>query len=235
MHKYGLGSVVSIVWVLLLALTMRATWAQDDAARAREIVEKSHRTVENFLADPAMTWFRDNVGNAKALFIVPTLVKAGFVFGGSGGTGALLAADQETGKWSYPAFYTMGSVTWGLQIGAEASEVVLMVMTDKGMESMLRTSLKLGGDVSVAAGPVGAGAKAATSDIISFSRSKGVYGGLTLEGAVITVRDSLNDAFYGAPVRPIDILIRSNASNPKADPLIAIVTKATRGTALQEN
>ena len=177
-----------------------------------------------------MTWFRNNVKNAKGVFIVPTLGKAGFILGGSGGTGVLLARDERTGQWSYPAFYTMGSGTIGLQIGVQVAEVVLMVMTKKGMDSMLSTKFQLGGDVSVAAGPVGAGAQAATVDILQFARAKGVFGGLTVEGAVIGIRDSLNNAYYGNPVRPVDILIRRDVSNTHANPLRKTLTKETKST-----
>ena len=172
-----------------------------------------------------MGWFRDNVKNAKGILVVPSLVKAGFIFGGSGGHGVLLGKDEKSGKWSYPAFFTMGSATFGFAAGIEKSEVILMIMTNKGMDSMLSTSFKLGGDVSVAVGPVGAGAKAQTADVIAFSRAKGVYGGVNLEGAVISTRDSLNSAYYGKPVRTVDIVVKHDVKNSKADPLLAEVRK----------
>jgi len=140
----------------------------------------------------------------------------------------LLARDEKTNKWSYPAFYTMGSVTFGLQIGGEVSEIILMVMTQKGMDKMLTSSFKLGADVDVAAGPVGAGGKVATADILAFARSKGLYGGLNVEGAVIATREKLNNKYYGKSVRPLDILVRRDVRNKKADPLIKVVTKATK-------
>ena len=89
----------------------------------------------------------------------------------------------------------MGSGSIGFQIGAEGSEIALLIMTEKGRDAMLSTDVKLGGDVSVAAGPVGAGAKAATTDVLSFSRSKGIYGGVSLEGMVISPRGQLNHAY----------------------------------------
>ena len=102
-----------------------------------------------------------------------------------------------------------------------------MVMTKKGMDSMLSNKFQLGGDVSVAAGPVGAGAAAATADILQFARTKGVFGGLTLEGAVIAIRDSLNNAYSGKAVRPVDILISRNVSNAHANPLRHTLTEKT--------
>ncbi len=219
----GLSSLLS---TLLLVFNAAAASA-DDLSDAKGLVDKANTTLSNFIADPNMTWFRNNVHNAKGVFIVPTLGKAGFVFGGSGGTGVLLARDESSGKWSYPAFYTMGSATFGLQIGVQVAEVVLMVMTKKGMDSMLSTKFQLGGDASVAAGPVGAGAAAATADILQFARTKGVFGGLTLEGAVIGIRESLNTAYYGRAVRPVDILIRRDVSNAQANPLRHTLTQKT--------
>jgi lipid-binding SYLF domain-containing protein len=94
---------------------------------------------------------RDNVRNAKGVLIIPRLLKGGFIFGGSGGSGALLARDAQTGAWSYPAYYTLGSVTVGPQIGGEAAELILMIMTQRGLDSMMASSVKLGADVEVAA------------------------------------------------------------------------------------
>jgi lipid-binding SYLF domain-containing protein len=150
------------------------------------------------------------------------------VFGASGGSGVLLARDEATAGWSYPAFYTMGSVTFGLQIGGEVSQLVLMVMTQKGLDALLSRSFKIGGDISVAAGPVGKGAKAQTADIVAFSRTKGLYGGLNVEGAVVEVRDSLNKAYYGRKVRPVEILVSGGPSNPGAEALRAAVAEGPK-------
>ena len=218
-----------MIWIAAALLCLGAAApvqaSSEDAASAQEVVDGARAAVANFSADPDMGWFRDNVKNAKGVFIVPSLVKAGFVFGGSGGNGVLLGRDEKTGRWSHPAFFTMGSATFGFAAGIEKSEVILMIMTNKGMDSMLSTSFKLGADVSVALGPVGAGAKAQTADIIAFSRSKGIYGGINLEGAVITTRDAMNSAYYGKPARTIDIVVKRSVQNNKADGLITEVRK----------
>jgi lipid-binding SYLF domain-containing protein len=206
-----------------LVLAAAPAAASKDAANAQKVVDSAKTTVAHFTADPDMGWFRSNVKNAKGIFVVPSLVKAGFVLGGSGGTGVLLGRDEKTGHWSYPAFFTMGSGTFGFAAGVEKSEVILMIMTNKGMDSMLSTSFKLGGDVSVAVGPVGAGAKAQTADVIAFSRAKGIYGGVNLEGAVIATRDALNSAYYGKEVRTVDIVVKHSVHNKNADGLIAEV------------
>ncbi|WP_419176239.1 lipid-binding SYLF domain-containing protein [Desulfosediminicola sp.] len=191
-------------------------------------MEKSTTVVSSFTADPDLDWFRKNVYRAQAVLIIPQNLKGAFLVGGAGGSGVLLARDIKTGQWSYPAFYTLGSLSIGLQAGAESSEIILMVMTERGMESMLTSSFKLGADVTLAAGPVGVGAKAKTADIISYARAKGVFAGVSLDGAVVKTRDGLNGAYYGRKVSPTDILIRRDAVNGHADKLRAAVKAAAK-------
>jgi Uncharacterized conserved protein len=195
-----------------------------DKADAEATVTAAVQTLKDFSADPDMSWYRDNVARAKAVMVVPQLVKAGFIFGGSGGNGVVLVRDEAKKKWMGPSFTTVGSVSWGLQAGGSVAEVVMMAMTDKGKDALLSDKFQAGADVSVAAGPVGAGAQAATTDILQFSRSKGIFGGLSLEGSVVAVREGLNEAYYGAPATPVDILVLGKVSNPQSKPLIQTLT-----------
>lgn len=189
-------------------------------------------TFEKFVADPNVGWGPAQAKNVKGVFIVPQLLRGAFIFGGAGGSGVFLMRDAKTGKWSDPAFYTMGSASFGLQIGADASELVLLAMTSQGAETFLTTSFKLGGDVSIAAGPVGAGAKGQTTfqsaDILAYSLSKGVFAGISLEGAGVAVSGGSNQAYYGKDTRPSDILVTRTAKNPKAAELVAVVAKAMK-------
>lgn len=187
-------------------------------AKADKLVDDAQYTIQRFADDKELAWVHEHIGSVKGIMIVPQEVKGGFVLGGSGGNGVLLARDGSN-KWSAPAFYTMGSVTFGLQAGAEVSEIVLLVMTDKGMDALKTADVKLGGEVSVAAGPVGAGAQAQTADIIAFSRSKGLYGGLNLEGAVVTPRSAWNAAYYGHDIKPSQILADEGTGMGKASAL----------------
>ena len=213
---------LAVSFGLLTALPSAAA----DRAEAQDIVDRARIAVEHFYSDPDLPWFRDNAHKAKALLVVPQLIKGGFFLGGSGGSGVLLAKNEGVpGGWSYPAFYTLGSVTFGLQFGGEVSEVVLIVLTQQGLDALLSRSFKIGGDISVAAGPVGTGAKAQSADIIAFSRSKGLYGGVNVEGALIETRDDWNSAYYGGAVRPLEILISGKVENPAADPLRAALTR----------
>ncbi len=231
-HKVSGIKLVFLTSVLvagLFALLTTPTIAAD-VSKQQELVDKARVTFDIFMADPDMTWLQRHMKDAKGVLIVPSLVKAGFVWGGSGGRGVLLGRDEKTGEWSQPAFYSMGSVSWGLQIGVQKAEVIMLVRTQRGMESLLRTSVKLGGDTSVAAGPVGVGAaiRSVTADIISFTRAKGAFAGLSLEGAVVKTNDKYSDAYYGKSARPVDILVRHDVSNPQSAELRAAVAKAAK-------
>jgi lipid-binding SYLF domain-containing protein len=215
---------IAFIGLLIISLTSPVS-ASDQQA----LVDRARITFESFMADQNMTWLQDNLHAAKGLVIVPSLLKAGFIFGGSGGSGVLIVPDAKTGKWSQPAFYTIGSVTFGLQIGGEAAEVIMYVRTQKAVDRMLTSRLKFGGDTSISVGPVGAGAKAnVVADILSFSRSRGAFAGLSLEGAVVSVRDEWNSNFYGKPVRPVDILVKNAVSNPGSAGLREAVAKAAK-------
>lgn len=225
--------------VLLLAaailgalLTVPGTSTADDKADAQAIVTQANITFNSFMADKTFKEMRKLSRSAKGIFVAPQVLKGAFVFGASGGTGVFLAR-SEGGKWTYPAFYTIGSVSFGLQVGGQASEVILLAMTDRGVTTLLQNSVKLGADVGIAAGPYGAGAQAASAnisaDILAFSRSKGLYGGISLDGAIVDVREGLNKAYYGKPVTPTDIMVKRDVSNPHADALRASVARISGG------
>lgn len=224
MKKQFLFLIVLLTGFQVTAAAPSVSRAQD-FSKPDELVIKSEAVFKSFMVDPNMEWFRNNVGNAKGILIVPQMIRGGFFIGGAGGSGVLLAQDYRTGNWSYPAFYTIGSVSFGLQIGAEASELILMVMTSRGMQAMLSTEFKLGGDITLAAGPVGASAKAQLVDILAYGRSKGAYGGVSVEGAVIAPRYEWNTIYYGKDVMLTDILMNQTVANPQADSLRAVLPK----------
>jgi lipid-binding SYLF domain-containing protein len=179
-----------------------------------------------------MEWFRKYLKDARGVLIVPNLYKGAWFLGGSGGRGVLLLKEEKTGTWSGPAFYTLGSVSFGLQFGGQKSETIILVMTRKGIESLKKTSVKLGGEASIAAGPVGMAAQAATApslkvDYIVFARTKGAFIGVSLDGAVIDVNSEWNEAYYGKPVTPRDILQGHGVTNPNAAELRAAVAHAS--------
>ena len=208
--------------------------AADDAMDARHLAARAQQTLETLSAAPEMDAFRTLVKDARGVFIAPQILKGAFFLGASGGSGVLVARDGLTGRWLGPAFYTIGEASFGFQIGGSASEVVLLAMTDRGVNALLESSIKLGADVGVAAGPVGMGAAASTEnlsvDIISFARSKGLFGGISVDGAVVKTRSDLNNAYYGAIVTPVDIFRKRIAGNPHSAGLLAAVSRMAGGS-----
>lgn len=227
-------------WILLLltfvvlspfALPIPPAGAADSQQQA--LVDRAAQTVEEFLNDPDMAWLRKNIKYAKGVFIVPTLIKAGLIWGGSGGEGVILTRDQQTNTWSHPGFYGMGSVSFGLQIGGEVAELVMLIMTRRGVESIYTSNVKLGGNASVAAGPVGIGIEGATpitmsADMVSFVRAKGLYAGASLDGALIKISSNANKAYYGRKVRPVDIFVKQTVSNAGSSKLRNILNQASK-------
>jgi len=238
MRKQALHFWKSCLWVLLMVLVVLGRPAQAPAAdkeEAQALIDKSNGALSSLINDENYAWLHSYMKTARGVVIFPQILKAGFFLGGSGGTGVLLVRNELSGTWSDPAFYTLGSVTFGLQFGGEAAEVVMVALNQKAVDSLLSSSVKLGGDVSVALGPVGGGAKGSLTipevraDFISFAKSKGLYGGLNLEGSVLQVRDSLNRAYYGKQVTPKDILSGIPAGEPGAKELRSALEKASAG------
>jgi len=215
---------------LLASILLVGSGAALAQAEQQKLVDDAAASFSNFMRDPDMSWLQQNIGRAKAVVISPALLKAGFIFGGSGGRAVVLAHDAKSGKWVGPAFYTMATASVGFQAGIQVSEALTLVMTDKGMNSLLSTSVKLGGDASVAAGPVGAGAKSdVVADFIAFSRAKGVYGGLNLDGTVIGISNDWNEVYYNKKgILPPDILVRRTVHNKGGDKLLAAVSRAAK-------
>jgi lipid-binding SYLF domain-containing protein len=225
---------------LLLAATTTAAFAQSDQTGKGEgmaprvkptpqsLVDAADRTFGDFMRDPQMTWLHDNIRRAKAILIAPEVAKAGFIFGGSGGRAVLVVRNAKTGKWTGPVFYTLATASVGFQAGISVSEMMTLVMTDKGLNSLMSNSFKMGPDASVAAGPVGAGAKAdIITDLVTYSRSKGLYGGINLDGTVVAVSEDWNEAYYGKKGTHAPDILRGAARSKGADRLNADIARAT--------
>lgn len=201
--------------------TQEDSQARVDAARA---------TLDNFVRDPDMSWFRSNMGKARAILISPQIVQAGFIVGGAGGPAVLIARNGSAASWTGPAFYRVAAGAIGLQAGAQASEMVALVMTEKGLNSLLSSTFRLGADVSIAAGPVGTGTGASVgTDMVVYTRSKGLYGGLNLDGVIISVDDGRNHAYYGKAATPVEILVTRSVSNPSGQALAQAAAGAAEG------
>jgi lipid-binding SYLF domain-containing protein len=216
--------------MLVLAFSMMLAASSASAQyEQRHLVTQATITLAEFLSDPDLEWLKDNFSRAQAVLIAPHVTKAGLILGGSGGRAVVVARNPKTGKWSDPAFYTLATASIGVQAGVSVSQVLTLVMTEKGLHTLLGNSVKLGGDVAVAAGPIGAGAQSnLQSDFVSFSRSTGVYGGLNFDGTVITASDKWNRAYYGKHVTATDILVRMAVRSRQARELLNLVTRASK-------
>jgi lipid-binding SYLF domain-containing protein len=227
---------MAVVLLLATVLSGSPRAQANDAHDANQLVETARLTFDSFQADPRMgPSLRTLVRRARGVMIYPQVLRGAFVLGGRGGQGVFVVRNHETNTWSGPAFYALGEASVGLQAGADASEVVLVALTDRGVTALLTASAKLGVNASVAVGPVGAGAEAATAnlsaDLVSYSRNQGLYVGVSVEGAGVFPRQALDQAYYGRPVTPIQILIQREVANPHAAGLLAAVANVAGGSA----
>ena len=203
-----------------LALSM-STVAFPETKDIKDQIEQSEKASKAFneiMAAPDKGIPQNLIDSAKCVAVFPSVLKAGFIAGGRGGRG--VASCRTASGWSAPAFFNLGGGSVGLQIGAESTDFVMLVMNDKGMNSLLSDQFTLGGDISVAAGPVGRQASAETdaklkAEILSYSRSKGLFAGLELKGVVIKPdKDDIKEV-YGENVTARDVL---NGNKPASAP-----------------
>jgi lipid-binding SYLF domain-containing protein len=199
-----------------IALTTLLFGVPASASDQTNLLTKAATTAQHMKQDPAFGKARDMVSSAKAVLIVPALVKGGFIFGAEGGDGVLVAKNGS--NWSAPAFYTLSAASFGLQAGLEKAEVVMLLMSDKALEAIKTTDFKLGAGGGITMVSLSSGAAAATGDIVVWTSGTGLYGGLTLNGSVVKPRTEWNTAFYGRPATVNDILA-DKVSNPQAMPL----------------
>ena len=190
-----------------------------------EMVQKANITVQKVLQSKDIgDRVVDMLTKAKGVLIFPNLYKGALFFGAEGGSGVLLAKGNE-GRWSYPAFYFLGSGSFGLQIGAQTAEVMLLIMTERGLNAVLNQKVKIGADVNAAIGPYGRGAKAATTanlgaDIFTYSLNQGAFVGFSVDGAVIYPRSEWTTGYYGDnAATPRAVVIEGKFANPHSDAL----------------
>jgi len=197
---------------------------------AARLIEWSADTVENFARLPQLKDFASHIPSARGLLIVPSSVKAGFLVGAEGGSGVLIAR-QADGSWGYPAFYTVGAASFGLQVGVQDTETVLVIRNDGALRSIIKHQGKLGADIGVTGLFYGAGMEAATTthlrvDVLAFTNAKiGAFAGASLEGTALVRRRDYNEAFYGAGATPESIVLEGRHRNPKADKLRSVLDR----------
>lgn len=231
--------VLALGMMLVLAAPAQAQLREDmtvdtSAAVLAEMTRISERGIP-----PAL------LHNAQGIAIIPNVIKAGFVLGGRFGRGVVLVRDSATGTWSNPVFLTIGGGSFGAQIGAQSTDLVLIFRNRRSVDSFLmnRGKITLGADAGVAAGPVGRRFEAGTdvrlaSEILSYSRSRGLFAGVSLEGAGLSLDWKSNIAYYGGVMRPADILTNPNLAAPasagRLRNMLADLTGAPRSAAPKE-
>ena len=221
---------VFILAVLAVAMTgCAAIKPVSDEQRALQILNASKTVFETLKASDSkpMDEFRALLPKAQGIVILPGLLKGGFIVAAEGGNGVLLAKDAS-GRWGQPAFYFLAAGSVGMQMGAQATDVVLLVFSPDAVASIIRHQGKLGADLGLVIGTIGAGVEASTTtnvgaDIMAFSQGIGAFAGGSLEAAALIKRNDLNEAFYGQAVTPGDIVLQGRAHNPAADALRAVL------------
>ena len=173
---------------------------------------EAKQVLAEVMAIPEQSIPEEMLAKCRAIAIYPSVLKGGFILGARYGKGVVLKRDDKNGKWGPVAFSTIGGGSWGLQIGAQATDLILVIMNERGMSGLLSNNFTLGADASIAAGPVGRDSQASTdlslkAGIISYSRSRGLFGGIALDGAVLTQDNNSNSAYYGKYVTSKDILL----------------------------
>jgi SH3 domain-containing YSC84-like protein 1 len=204
------GSAFVTLFLLGNSTPFAATSDQTD------LLNRATTTAQHMKQDPALGAARNMLANAKGVLIVPSLVKGGFIFGAEGGSGVLSV--KNGGSWSAPAFYHLSSASFGLQIGLERAEVVMLLMSDKAVDQIRSGDFKLGAGGGITVASVSSGAAAGTGDVVIWTSGTGAYGGLTFNGSVVKPQDDWNQAFYGRPVTVTEILA-NQVTNPQTTPL----------------
>ncbi|MFM2045045.1 MAG: hypothetical protein RLY86_3621 [Pseudomonadota bacterium] len=217
---------------LMLAGVSAATLAIPGPALALTepelLVERARVTALTLLTDPQYTDLQNLVKRARAVLILPNVIQAGFFIGGGGGSGVLVARGDD-GNWSGPAFYTMAEASFGLQFGGQSSEMMIVIMTQKGLDAVIDRKVKLGADANVAIGELGTSVGAGTgvglsADMYVYARSAGLFGGAAVEGSVLAPRQEWNDSFYGQRTNPRAILVDRQFFRPEAQALASALT-----------
>jgi lipid-binding SYLF domain-containing protein len=209
--KHALMSALAFALALGLAGAAAAQQQQQgkNTKKINEAARQSQKAAKVFndiMSAPDNAIPRDLLSRAEAVAVFPDVIKAGFIVGGRGGRGVI--SRRVKGGWSAPAFFNLGGASFGLQIGASSTDFVLLFMTQESLRGLLEDKFEIGGEGSVAAGPVGRSASASTNatlnaGILSYSRSKGLFAGLELKGTVINPDNDDNEAVYGLKARDI--------------------------------
>jgi SH3 domain-containing YSC84-like protein 1 len=228
---------ISLLLVSFMGLVGTYAWAGSAREDTVERLQKSVAVLHAVMSTPDKGIPEEVLSGAKCILVVPDLIKGGFIVGGKHGRG--VASCRTSEGWSAPAFVSVGGGSWGLQIGVEGVDLVMLVMNDQGFQHLLSSKFELTGEGSVAAGPVGRHASAGTdwkmnTEMLTYSRSKGVFAGLTLEGAVVEEDNDSTHAIYGKDVAFRSILDGKVSTPKSAEAFIHAVTEAGQQARIAE-
>jgi len=226
--RHSRRTVVSLLAGSSAATLLGIAPAHADARR-QALVDDCLAATKKVVESPDFPDVGNTLRRARGVLIVPNLVQGGFIIGAAGGRGVLMSRGDNAG-WSYPAFYGMGSGSIGLQIGAKVAEVLFIVRTDKGLEALLDSRYKFGGEASLTVVTIGGGAAGATTaaagaDIVAYSKASGLFAGAALEGSYLDPDNDWNQLYYGQGARSRSIVIDRRFSNPGAEPLRQYLAK----------
>ena len=206
--------------LLITFLLVPSSLLAEDRGTISERLSNAATVMTEIMSIPEKGIPKELLDTCTCVVVIPSMKKAGFVVGGNYGKGAISCRTKTTGKWSGPSMVLIGGGSFGLQIGAQAVDLVLVVQNLSGLESLLDSKFTLGGDASVAAGPVGRTAAAETdawmsAKILAYSRSRGLFGGLVLKGGVLRPDKDANQILYGKSLRPKSILLDGAGGVPE--------------------
>jgi lipid-binding SYLF domain-containing protein len=226
-----------LVVLSLAALLGSLAWAGSARQDSTERLRNSADVLKEIASAPDKGIPEEILHDARCMVVVPHLVKGGFIFGAKHGRGVAVCRTAE--GWSAPAFISVGGGSWGLQIGAEGVDLVMLVMNDRGLRHLLSSKFEITGEGSAAAGPVGRHASAGTdwklnTEMLTYSRSRGIFAGLTLEGAVIEQDADSTTAIYGSDIRFKKILLGEVAVPSPAAPFLQAVREISHQSSAQE-
>lgn len=218
-----------VLAALLLAATpaVSPAWAQEEQQALVDRAALAVQEVMTFGDRPQDA--QDVLRRARAVLVCPRIFRAGFILGGEGGTCVLVGRDGG-GSWSSPAFYQLGSGSVGLQIGIQDATVMIMIMTDRGLNAVMDSQFKVGADASLTLATVGAGIQGATTsaagaDIVAIARSRGLFAGMSLQGTILTYLPDYARAYYNRDASARQIVVAMEAHNPGSDPLRAMLMR----------
>jgi lipid-binding SYLF domain-containing protein len=219
---------------VLLLVPFASVKAADDAKDEQARLHNADAVMHEILNVPDNIP-QDLLNKARCIVVMPSVLKAAFIVGGSYGRGAMVCrtGDDFSGHWGAPSMYALEGASVGFQIGGEATDFIFLVMNDRGANSLLHSKVKLGADISAAAGPVGRSGSADTdaymrSEILSYSRARGAFAGISLEGSTLRPDDGANRALYGRDVNARDIVRGSEVPTPEAaQGLLALLEQAS--------